>query len=229
MTAQQIIDLSRAKLDDTTNPPLWSTAELVEYMTECIEEICESPYEVIHDSYSPGVCNFTIYEETTYHVLDASVIKVLAVRSSLRTSPLQKLTVDWLDRNQPDWRNMVRGTSYGYLLDETTGYLRFVPLPGASAVITLSVVRYPLTAITVADLSVTPGIHRKYHRKLIPGILSKAYQKNDSETKDPNRSAQFGAEWERNKVDILIDITQERSISSEDAPPYDANSIYNQV
>jgi hypothetical protein len=229
MTAQQIIDACRSKLDDNAIPALWSTADLVEYLNECIEELCEAPYEIIRDSYTAGVCDITLTDATTYHILDESIIRVISVKSSLRTTPLKKLTVDWLDRNQPDWRSMERGTPYGYLLDDASGYISFVPLPSAANRITLTVSRYPITPVSETILSAAPGIHRKYHRKLIPGMLQRAYEKNDSETKNPQKAAMFGAQWEKNKLDILIDITQERSISSEDAPPYDDNSIYNQV
>lgn len=54
--------------------------------------------------------------------------------------------------------------------------------------INLTVVRFPLTTVLISDLTVSPPLDEDFHMDLCDGILSYAYQKNDTETYNPKKA-----------------------------------------
>lgn len=54
--------------------------------------------------------------------------------------------------------------------------------------INLSVARFPLTSVLISDLTVSPPLDEDFHMDLCDGILSYAYQKNDTETYNPKKA-----------------------------------------
>jgi hypothetical protein len=87
------------------------------------------------------------------------------------------------------WRSADQNEPARFVLDYRTGYLTVYPPPDDSYPIYLSVIRYPLTALTTSSMSAqTPEIDQAYHSAIVDGICYMARLKAGEHTFDPVQS-----------------------------------------
>jgi hypothetical protein len=90
------------------------------------------------------------------------------------------------------WRNADQDEPSRWMLDYQTGHTTIYPPPDDHYALYLSVIRYPLTALTTSSMSAqTPEIDAAYHQALIDGICYQAYLKAGDDTFDADRSKLF--------------------------------------
>lgn len=204
MTLRELITLSRNRLDDARPPYLWSDDELTQIINERQNELCEK-CGILRDATTTAICQISVLNGTSSYTLDNRIIKILSAKLGTTYTLMEPITRDWLDVEYPGWDDDT-GTPTKFILDYI-GKIRLYPIPTANATLYLSVTRYPLTQLSTSLDTASPEIPWQYHTKLLEGIMSSAYTKDDSETLDFKRSQMHEMAWQR----VINDIQQNES------------------
>lgn len=212
MTVEEILTVVRDLLDDRkgSGTPLWSDAELVEYANEAEARIADEclvlrDSETTVDASSNPVCVIPVASPYTNTLdLHPSIVKVFGVSYGAGRKPLKLTSVEVLDQARPTWRTQT-GLPSHYCLDITAGQLVLDRVPTADASVYLWVARLPLVEMSKANLKGSPSIPRKYHRKLVNGIVGRAYLKQDAETLNLNKATVFNQQFAQDIEQIKRD------------------------
>lgn len=216
MDLAAILKNVRGWLDDEVGPDtekLWSDLELAEYANDVIEELCDE-VDLIKDSTTAAdidsnpVCTITLVLDQSTYDLHPKITKVTRAKISSETQPLTAATVEGLDIAYPGWETNDSGTPQYIVIEPEEGKLEIYPAPDstiAGETLDLTVYRLPLVELDATDaLNDVPEINAKYHRKLVLGILAKAYRKKDSETRNDKLEAFYEQVWQANIEKIKI-------------------------
>ncbi len=202
MTMADILLEARDRLGDTGKPQLWSDRELCGYTNIVINEVTEEK-RLFRDSKTPAICNIAVLaaDAAPDYLLDTRINEIVSARMNSQVIPLVRETKKYLESWNPDWRNMTVDTPYWFLTDYSEGYLTLVPKSQRNDTILLTVYRLPLTqmAIDAAGLAASPEIHFKHHPRLVNGIMSLAYLKDDTQCLDPQKAEQHRQLWLKDK------------------------------
>ena len=187
MTAAEILTRVRHRLDDSVTPDRWSDGELLNYLNESVEEVCEEA-RAIRDSATSAVCEVTTVDGTRVYTLHAKILDIILVEYYDTTyKPLKKTTEKELTMNLgPNWKSTEGEPSHYYINDLTE--LGLYPKPDTEAAgntVYLTVYRQPLADLGMDD---SPEFKAIWHKLLYPGIKAKAYTKTDAETYNPARA-----------------------------------------
>jgi len=187
MTLAELIASFRTDADDTVaNPYLWSDVELTRWANEAVQEAALRA-RLLFDASTTAVCQINIVAGTTSYQLHAKVHDVEHARTVDAGGKVTKLTlIDRieLERVRPDWRYETREPR---ALIRYDGRIEVDCIPDADYTLNLEVYRLPL-----ADLAAngdTPEIAAIHHRHLVKWMLHRAYERPDSESRDPEKSA----------------------------------------
>lgn len=191
MNLRDLIVAFRARADDLTEPPLWSDDEVTLYLNEAQNEAATRAL-LIRDSTTAAVCTIAITTVPTDYALHTSVLVVDRVKLASQTSPLARVTVDWLDENCADWEAGTAGTPRYFV--EDAGRIRLVPKSSVSDTLALTVYRLPLEAMNAEDD--VPEIHAREHHRMIDWALRCAYLKPDTDAFDKKRALDSEAMFE---------------------------------
>ncbi|QTD44553.1 DUF6682 family protein [Ottowia testudinis] len=190
MTVDDFISAFRAGTLDVAKPFLWSAEEIVSYLNEAVQEACERA-RLIEDRSTPAVCAIGLVPGQSTYDLHASVFEVK--RLALRGHPLTETSVEALDDQQPGWE-VRSGAPRCFIFEQASGALparvRLVPTPMQAESLSLTVYRGALTPLNADRGSDKPGIHERYHPRLLDWMLHRAYLKQDAETFNPTKAAQ---------------------------------------
>ena len=99
------------------------------------------------------------------------------------STPIKVKSREWLDENQPQWRDVHRATRYA-IQGETS--IRLVSTPLTAGVLTIEAYRLPVKVMSAPDHE--PEIHEASHEHLVNWALHKAFSVPDSEAFDPQRA-----------------------------------------
>lgn len=187
MTLAELIALFRSDADDiVANPYLWSDAELKGWANEAEQEAALRA-KLLFDASTTAVCEISIVAGTTSYPLHAKVHDVEHARIIDSAGNVTRLTLTdriELERVRPDWRYETRPPR---ALIRYDGRIEVDCIPDADYTLRLEVHRLPME--DMADNADTPEIAPIHHRHLVKWMLHRAYQRPDSETHDPERSA----------------------------------------
>ena len=175
MTLADLILEARTNLDDLISPYLWSDADLLTYINQSIEKICQDDY-LIYDDYS-SFTSIAVTAGVANYQKNPLITRVREVRMDLQTYPLVARTRDWLEHHYPTWTTAVSGDPKLYCENIRTGWIRLIPTPLVSDTMRLIVYRLPLAPLSLSDTTVSPELEEKYHKYLKHGILARAYLK----------------------------------------------------
>jgi len=196
MKGSEIITVSRGLMKDTKKPYLWSDLEFVQYLNNSHNEAAERA-RLFLESVNAQICQIAVLAtnpDPDYR-LDNRVIEILSARLSTQARFLDRKTKAELDAMNPDWRNAAPGDPTCFITDYQEGYLTLHPKPSANATLFMTVYRLPLVQFTADNLDTEPEIHFRHHYRLIDGIMSQGYNKDDSETLDPEKAARHLKAW----------------------------------
>jgi hypothetical protein len=193
MNLGEIITLIGYRLDDIRVPYLWEDGELIQFINDAQNQICEE-CGVLRDSSTAAICNVSVVAGTSLYTLDSRVIKVFNAKLGSTYTLLGQTNRDNMDNDYPGWE-ATTGTPTDWFNDDT-GKIRLYPKPTANSTLYLSVTRYPLAQL--ANREDTPEISWKYHPLLVNGAIAQAYMKGDTETESMNRMAVFVKLWKEN-------------------------------
>jgi hypothetical protein len=196
MTLAELIASFRTDADDlVANPYLWTDVELTRWANEAEQEAALRA-KLLFDAATTAVCQINIVAGTTSYPLHAKVHDVEHARTIDSGGKVTKLTITdriELERVRPDWRYETRAPR---ALIRYDGRIEVDCIPDADYTLRMEVHRLPLVDL-VANGDI-PEIAPIHHRHLVKWMLHRAYERPDSETRDPDKSAR--AEKEFTKV-----------------------------
>ena len=197
----------RSDLDDTATPYLWSDDELTQWIFDS-ESMLVRLTGGIADSTS-DMTRISIIAGTEWYAVDPRIMKI---RKAIR-----KDTGRPIDVVNPEtaWDRGVRydgATASLQLLIQglEDGKLRAYPVPATAVDIELQVLRLPLTtgqAITPTSALEVPAQH---HLHLLAWAKSRAYLKQDAETIDKTKAAEFEAEFRNYCKEVQGELSRQR-------------------
>lgn len=180
----------RRQADDTSVPPAYPDADVLDWTNQAVEE-ASIRADLLFEDEDATICSLAVLANASSYALHAKVTRVQAARflaSDEQAGEETELTlIDRieLDRLWPTWRSETGRPRY--LLTEN-GRARLAPKPETDGTASLEVYRLPLVALA-ADGDV-PEIREQHHRYLVDWMLFRAYSKPDPETQDPERAKQ---------------------------------------
>jgi len=187
MTLAELITSARdLTCDSVSQSYLWSDAEWTEYANDGEREACRRARLLI-DSTTTEVCQITLDATHTTFDLDPRVIFIRRVKLAGQSIPLKRVSYKDLDQNRTGWDEET-GTPLAYIPDLDTNLFRPFPSPIAAGTINMTVVRLPLADMGTGG---EPEINSRYHSGLVHWMLHRAYAKQDSETLDKKKSAEY--------------------------------------
>lgn len=195
MNVADFIAAFRGELVDNNEPQFWSDEEIVAYLNEAVQEACERAF-LIEDRATPAVCAITVQPGVDTYSLHASVFQIK--RLTFQGRPLEETSVEALDEGSPGWETR-QGQPRGFIFEQTSGVqaarVRLVPTPNQAGTIALTVYRGTLKPLNSGQDTAKPEIHERYHARLKDWIYCCAYLKQDVETLDKSRAAEFEAQF----------------------------------
>jgi hypothetical protein len=203
MNLADLISAFRARADDTTEPFLWSDDEVTLILNEAEVEAATRA-RLIRDATTPAVTEIAVTAVATDYPLHESILSVERAKLASQPKPLERITTEELDAMYPAWESMV-GQPKFYV--EDNGRIRVVPQSPMDDTLSLTVFRLPLAPM--ATDTDTPEIHAKYHYRMLDWALRCAYLKQDSETLDKAKAAEYQALFEQS-FGVLPDANVQR-------------------
>lgn len=203
MTLADLISAFRARADDTAEPFLWSDDEVTLILNEAEVEAATRA-RLIQDSTTPAVTQIAVTAAGVDYPLHAAILSVERAKLASQPKPLTRTTREELDAAYPNWEAL---TGQPKFFIEDNGRLRLVPQSTMDDSLSLTVFRLPLEPM--AEDTDTPEIHAKYHYRMLDWALRCAYLKNDSETLDKSKAADYQALFEQS-FGVLPDANVQR-------------------
>jgi hypothetical protein len=196
-----MLGVLRRKLDDEVEPYLWPDEELTEYLNDSVEKLCEETLCIV-DSTTAALCGIAVREGVKSCALDARVLGIKRAALEGGFGVLTGVTMEYLDACYgSNWEDM-EGAPVHYVTDSDSGSLRLFPIPANDDTLRLTVYRLPLSELSASKTDAQPEVARRFHRRLIDGVLARAYEKTDAETYDPDRAEKHLELWLKSIEDV---------------------------
>lgn len=191
MDFSQIETSVRQTLDDnSTTDKLWSQSDILEYARDAENEACERADLIIDDS--SALTSIVATTGTGTYGIASTVISVMSAMLSLGSEPLMETSEKVLDLSVSGWRTAT-GTPRSYVKTPTNKIILY-PMPVVVDTLNMTVSRFPNTPMAING---SPEVDSRYHAGLILWILHRAYLKNDSETLNTGKAADYAKQFER--------------------------------
>lgn len=204
MDVESLIDRFRTEVHDTANPYLWGQDEVINYVNDAQEWYCRETGGIA-DSSSAGVTEIPLTTGQKFAPVDSRILKI---RHAQRRSDNKE--VDLWNFEDAQFRPMYDNTAYyaphKLTLDDTQGVVskiitgmeqykvRCVYIPAVDDVIDCIIYRLPLVPIA-EDVLGNLEIPAEDHILLLDGMKALAYAKQDAETFDKGKQAEFEAKF----------------------------------
>lgn len=189
MTPTQLRDLFRSDVRDEVVPYLWSDTELFSYMDDAQKMFCRLTGG-ISDTASE-LCVLPYLAGATNVPLDPRILKLRNVADNATGRSIDVLNFEDLETT---YRNgIVHDPLVGRVRAVVVGLdddkLRLNHIPAEAGVLRLTVYRMPMEPIAADSDEFEIAEH--HHRALLTWMKHLAYAKQDAETYDRGRSAEF--------------------------------------
>jgi len=194
MNLSQLEASFRVDADDAVKPYLWSSDEVIGWFNEAEEEACLRA-NLIPEKEDPAICQIAVSQadgsvyrlhELIHEIEYVSLTDAAGVRYRLDITDRHEL-----DRIRPNWRTESR---------RPTGIIRYDTKLELDSVVdgsyTLNIEVFRLPRRPMAAEKDCPEINRIHHKHLVQWVLHRAYEKPDSETLNPEKSARALAKFE---------------------------------
>jgi hypothetical protein len=136
--------------------------------------------------------------------LNSTVLAVIRAETTLSSRPLERKTIEAMDKIWTDWKNADDGTPFYYVPNMKMSTITIVPAPSENTVCNLIVSRLPITELSESRPNASPEIASKYHRNLFNWILHRAYSKHDTDTYDDKKAAEYFVKFNVDVEEINI-------------------------
>ena len=196
MTLLDLIAAFRVDADDLKTPRNWADKDVARYLAEAEAEAAMRK-RLLPDTLTPAVTEIEVTPGTSRYALHPSVFEVTAAwlynaaeTQRTRLTPMDAATLSY---TCPFWRSD-RAMPERIVVED--GYILLPNQIIDPWLIRLEVMRTPLVPLTMEQPDARPEIAEVHHRFLVHWALHRAYQKPDSETLNPGKSAQALADFE---------------------------------
>jgi hypothetical protein len=214
MNVAKLVSLFRADVGDTAEPHLWSDEEVLSYLVASQVDLARNTGG-IRDS-SSSAAQIQISQGEPLATLHASVLKIHGARLASTGRPISVLSYADVYMNQATQRSLPfsfstiesQGDVKAIITDMDDGKVKVIQIPAADDTVLLIVDRMPLkdpvpavaanptaTPPVVAVAEVPLEVRAEHHIHLIKGMKGYAYAKQDADSFNPVKSAQFAAEF----------------------------------
>lgn len=188
MTPLQIKNFFRSDVRDEAAPYLWSDAEIYSYMDDAQKMFCRLTGGVA--DYSSPLCEIPVSAGARTVAYDPRILKLRGVRRVSDGEGVKVLNYEDMDVRYADHRNWERpGPIQAVVTGMEANKLVLVGLPVTNDALRATVYRLPLE--TVTETSTLLEIDEQHHRHLLTWMKHLAHEKQDAETYDRGRSAEF--------------------------------------
>lgn len=185
MTLDDMISVCRTRTADAVAPYLWSDVEWTMFLNEAENEAAERA-QLLLDTSTAACCRISVVANTATYNLHASILKVQRAKLTLGTRPLAETSIEQLD-SESNWEAGT-GTPARFFQTSDTK-ITLVPIPTAADTLNMRVYRLPLVPMeTGID---EPEIAAKHHYRMLDWALRCAYLKQDAETLDKGKAAEY--------------------------------------
>lgn len=198
MTVEELLTEIRLKLHDAVEPYLWADTDLIRYLNNAVDEVCERT-RVLQDSTS-DVCSITLAADTASYTLDPALFAVRRARIDGQRNPLTLVNAKDLDRLSPGWDDSTlasTGTPTHAVFDLGDGTITLHPAPSEEMTLRMTVWRRAIESEILEDEQDEPAIPARFHRKLVDWVLHEAYTHADSENRNDEKARQHEEAFER--------------------------------
>lgn len=192
MDAGDLVARFRVRVDDSTNPPLYSDEVAYGFLNDAVRQAAIRK-RLLLDATTEAVCVYDVEGDDDAEGSASVSIhdRVLAIRSarwSGSTTPLCLTTLKVLDKDRPEWPSQVANVPTHLIVDRQTGKVDLWPAPAEDGTLRMCVWRLPLESEEVEGESDEPIVDAVFHTELIDWMAHLAYLQKDSETEDQQRA-----------------------------------------
>lgn len=203
MTPLQLHDLFRSDVVDTNTPYLWTELEVWDYLDDAFSMFTRLT-DGVADNSSP-LTVVPVVAGAIHGVLDRRILKIRRATLASTGRPLIVLNVEDTPVQPMNDYGALPPVGYDYLpgvvtrmvIGEQDGQCRWVQVPVVADTVNLTVYRLPLAQVTPdsAD-NALDEIHYRHHRHLLMWMKYRAYGKQDADTYNRSKSADYKAAFE---------------------------------
>lgn len=157
------------------------------------------------------LCTFPIVSGTALYQVSDKILETRRLQLASQNIPLTQLTVKQADVWDANWLQRQPGPPQVYITDYQTGYYLMVPTPDANDTANLTNSLLPLVPLSFRNKGAILPFREEYHKDLIPGILSLAFQKGAGiipDTYKPDLAAFYEAQFQRRADEIKTEIAR---------------------
>lgn len=190
--SSDLLNWFRLDMDDLEEPYLWSDEEIFEYATDAQRWFCRKT-EGIADSRTASVCQLSIVPGTEWYTLSPLILKL---RNATRGDTGRQVNI-----LNPEKLNLYEVRFDGrasvlaaIIVGLTDGAVRVYPVPTETVTINLEVFRLPLYEIVETNQPLE--IAAQHHRGLVHWMRYRGYSKQDADTIDLKRAADYEAKFD---------------------------------
>jgi hypothetical protein len=112
-------------LDDTKEPYLWKTTELLTYLNRSQNDVFKET-NLANDSSTAEICQIKLLSGLGFYALDPRILTIVSAQLASATQPLRIAFVDELNRWAPNWRART-GTPLYYIPESELSKIQVYP------------------------------------------------------------------------------------------------------
>lgn len=194
MNLSSLIKRFRVQSGDSSIPPRWPDSAVKEWMNEAEQQACIRG-RLIYEDDNDSVCVIELHSSEKTYKLHPKITEIVSLHIVDSAGDHRELPIksrEWLNANHPDWR---QSTDPAWAAIQSDTSLRIVGAIVADDELRIECYRMPLE--DMGDAGDAPEIHEAHHAHLIDWVLYQAFQEQDAEWYDANRSATHEAKFVR--------------------------------
>lgn len=188
MNSSELLDLYRSEMEDTLEPFLWSDEDIFRYANEAQKKLVRDTGG-IPDGTTAAVTRIAVTTATDWYALHSSILQIRTASRADTGRPIEVLNFE--DMPQRRWYfDGVVGVLRALVIGIERHKLRVWQYPTEAVNVDLTVFRLPLVEITDAgDQEFEVDV--EHHQSLLYWMRHLGYLKQDAETYDKNKAAEF--------------------------------------
>lgn len=207
MNAGELLTLFRSEMADAVEPYLWSDEEFYIYLDDAQIRLCRET-DGIADATTPEVTQLQIVAGQEWYEVDRRIKKLRLATRAADGANVAIFNPETALSKGVRFNSGSNGRAQVIVWGLETGKVRVWPKPTQDDLIELSVFRLPLAKVIDEDSALE--VDERHHLALLDWVKRRAYLKQDAETLDRNRAADFEASFDLYCKKVLREQSRER-------------------
>jgi hypothetical protein len=207
MNAADLLALARTELDDEEEDYLWSDALLYQYLDLAQLEFAKQT-ECFKDSFTDSVVEVDVAANESTVELNPLIIRIEKAYLKSENTEVRVINENEIAQEYEGetWRTAT-GTPQFLVFDADSTYGRLIPTPTANDTIYLSVIRYPLRAVSATSTTIEIK-DRRHQYMLLDWVKHLAYSVNDADVNNPELADKHKAAFLANCMQVRSETIQ---------------------